>query len=297
MFSKKMITTTLLAILSWVPSALAQYETRVGVFARVEDGCSGEWRELYVTDFRKFNVEYGSAVYKGFASVPQRCNYREGIVRAEVTIRVPSHSDYVDYNGFLVEPLNRNAYAECQGTSSWRRYTSCHVDLYREPSRPPRPPQRPPRPPRPPEPPPYNPNPPPYNPPPYQPPQPPPRPPVRPPARPPVTPPPSQGSPLVVTTEVDVGCRGRVAPVTVTNLSLVSDDGRYLTFSGFARVNHKCGDTKNIGATVNVTIHRADARVNQSGILLSPAVNSSVNCVGQSGFVGGPTRCRVISQN
>ncbi len=105
---------------------------------------------------------------------------------------------------------------------------------------------------------------------------------------------PSTGSPLSVTANVEVGCKGRVVAMIITNLSLVNDYGSYLTFRGYKSQDHKCGDLKHIAATVEVSIQRRNARVDRNGILLAPAVNARVSCQGQSDWIGR-SNCQVVN--
>ena len=259
----KGIISTLILASAWTSSALAQ---RVAVTARVDSACYGQFRDIYVTNFHRIGGDYNGGTYQAIAQVPHSCA-GNGFVQANVTLYVPRFEERVDYQGFLIEPV-RNATISCFGASSWARGTSCQI-IARG-------------------------NPPPYNPPPYNPP---PRPPVPPPYNPPPRPPvpnPGVGSPLQVRTEVEVGCRGRIAPVIVSNLSLVGESRGYLTFHGYNRVAHKCGDQRMISAAVEVMIHRSYANVSANGILLAPAVNAQVRCSGESDWIGN-SNCRVVS--
>ena len=251
--------------------AAAQYAQPVQIRTRVDSGCYGRSEQIFVTNFRKISDSYQYSVYQGLGQARHRCS-GDGYVQAVVTIQMPRYQDRVDYQGYLLGPIPRQTDIRCAGSSSWSSNTYCELQEQYYP-----------------EPPPTTPN------------------PQYPPHRPPGggghypppggghQPPPAQGNALVVKTEVEVGCRGRVAPVEVTNLTLVSQSGGEMLFRGYNRVAHKCGDSKKIAATVEVSIHRSRARVNARGVLLSPAVNADVRCYGESDWIG-TSNCRVVSQ-
>ncbi len=101
--------------------------------------------------------------------------------------------------------------------------------------------------------------------------------------------PPVGGPAVKMLAQVQVGCQGRVEQVTLENFTLFQNDGSYLHFRSTVQTPHKCdGKTRFIGADAVISIHRNNAKVSQSGVLLSPAVNARIRCDGRTAWLNAP---------
>jgi len=118
-----------------------------------------------------------------------------------------------------------------------------------------------------------------------------------PPPPPPQLPPPAQGTPVAMLARVSVGCQGRVEQVTLRDFTLFQDSGNTLYFRSTVQVAHKCdGKTKFIGADAVIGVPRRTAKVSSAGVLLSPAINASIQCDGRTAWLNAPCVSATLTQ-